>query len=105
MLTTSKRAELEQAAADSTGTITEYQQKKYIRINKLWYECSDSVQEYNSLSPISVSYKEDGTVSDLCTGGGRGKTSGREPAHLFSETDCSKSSLSLRMERACQQIR
>lgn len=93
ILKTSERAELEQAATDSTGTITEYKQKKYIRINKLWYECSDSVQEYNSLSPISVSYKEDGTVTISVQAVAEGKLPGENQLIRFQKLTAPKAYL------------
>lgn len=91
MLTTSERAELEQAAENSTGTITEYHQKKYIRINKLWYECSDSVQKY--LSPISVSYKEDGTVTISVQAVAEGKLPGENQLIRFQKLTAPKAYL------------
>ena len=93
ILKTSERAELEQAAAGSTGTITQYKQKKYIRINKLWYECSDSVQEYNSLSPISVSYKEDGTVTISVQAVAEGKLPGENQLIRFQKLTAPKAYL------------
>lgn len=62
-LTQKQREELERSAqGEAVGTIVSLDDKKYIRINHLWYECSDSIEKCEPEEKISISYDEKGTA-------------------------------------------
>ena len=63
-LSKEERKSLETAAAGaSSGAVISSGDKKYIKINQLWYECSETVEKYELGTPIALSYDEDRKVT------------------------------------------
>lgn len=79
-----QREELEESAqGEASGTIVSLEGKKYVKINDLWYECSDQTEKYDDKKSVALEYGEDQMAKVTVQAASDGKVIGEKQDLIY----------------------
>lgn len=79
-----QREKLEKfAQGEASGTIVSLEDKKYVKINHLWYECNEQTEKYDDKKSVALEYGEDQKAKVTVQAASDGKVIGEKQDLIY----------------------